>query len=63
MLLYSLGQYLARLQTPGLQSFLFGVAVVIVVMFLPQGAGLSDLWKRFWDKVVWFRKEPHTADD
>lgn len=64
-LLYSLGEYLARLDTPGLQSFLFGAVVVIVVMFLPQGAGLADLWERFWSKVVWREKEyePDETDE
>jgi branched-chain amino acid transport system permease protein len=57
VLLYNLGEYLARLGTPGLQSFLFGAVVVIVVMFLPKGAGLGDLWDRFWSKVVWREKD------
>lgn len=61
-LLYNLGVYLARLDTPGIQSFLFGSIVVIVIMFLPRGSGLVDLWKRFWTKIVWREKE-YEADD
>jgi ABC-type branched-subunit amino acid transport system permease subunit len=57
VLLYNLADYLARLDTPGLQSFLFGSVVVILIMFLPQGAGVIDLWDRFWRKVVWREKE------
>jgi len=65
VLLYNLGEYLARLRTPGLQSFLFGTVVVLVIIFLPKGAGLVDLWGRFWSKVVWREKEyePDTAED
>jgi branched-chain amino acid transport system permease protein len=62
ILLYNLGEYLSRLDTPGLQSFLFGSVVVIVVMFLPQGAGLVNLWERFWNKVVW-REEEYEPDE
>jgi len=52
VLLYSLGEYLARLQTPGLQPLLFGCVVVLVVLFLPKGAGVVDLWHRFWARIV-----------
>ena len=57
VLLYNLGYYLARLDTPGLQSFLYGSVVVIVVVFLPQGSGLANLWDLFWKKIVWREKE------
>jgi branched-chain amino acid transport system permease protein len=58
IVLYNLIVYLARLDTPGIQSFLFGSIVVIVIMFLPKGAGLADLWKLFWTKIFWKEKEP-----
>ena len=57
VLLYNMGVYLARLDTPGIQSFLFGSIVVIVILFLPKGGGLVDFWKRFWTKIVWREKE------
>ena len=53
VILYSLGEYLSRLQTPGLQPLLFGCVVVLVLLFLPKGSGVVDLWGRFWTKVVW----------
>lgn len=58
ILLYNLGEYLARLNTPGLQSFLFGTVMVVVIMFLPRGAGLIDLWKTLWNKMVMRAKGP-----
>jgi len=57
VLLYNLIVYLARLDTPGIKSFLFGSIVVIMIMVLPKGAGLVDLWKLFWTKIVWREKE------
>ncbi len=57
VLLYSLGNYLTRLETYGIQPFLFGAAVMLVLIFLPKGTGLVDLWDRFWRKVVWREKE------
>jgi branched-chain amino acid transport system permease protein len=51
ILIYNLGEYLARLNTPGLQSLLFGVVMVVVIMSLPPGAGLIDLWKIFWNRI------------
>jgi branched-chain amino acid transport system permease protein len=56
IVLYNLVVYLARLYTPGLQSFLFGSIVVIVIMVMPKGAGLIDLWKLFWTRIVWKEK-------
>ncbi len=61
ILLYMLGDYLTRLQTSGLQPLLFGGVVVLVLIFLPKGTGLIDLWKRFWTKVVW-REEEYEPD-
>ena len=58
LLIYNLGEYLARLNTPGLQSFLFGIVMVLVIMFLPRGAGLVDLWKTLWNRLLWREKEP-----
>ena len=57
ILLYTLGDYLTRLETYGIQPFLFGAAVMLVLIFLPKGTGLVDLWGRFWTKVVWREKE------
>ena len=57
ILLYSFGIYLSRLPVFGIQQLLFGAAVVLVVIFLPKGTGLVDLWERFWRKVVWREKE------
>jgi branched-chain amino acid transport system permease protein len=57
ILLYSFGIYLSRLEIYGIQQLLFGAAVVLVLLFLPKGTGLVDLWERFWRKVVWREKE------
>jgi len=57
ILLYSFGIYLSRLPVFGIQQLLFGAAVALVVIFLPKGTGLVDLWERFWRKVVWREKE------
>ncbi len=57
ILLYSFGIYLSRLEVYGIQQLLFGAAVVLVLLFLPKGTGLVDLWERFWRKVVWREKE------
>ena len=62
VVLYNISVYLGRLDTPGIQSFLFGSTVVVVIMFLPKGAGLVDLWNRFWTKMA--RGETvHETDD
>jgi len=34
---------------------------VLVLIFLPKGTGLVDLWGRFWTKVVW-REEEYESD-
>ncbi|MGA2159507.1 MAG: branched-chain amino acid ABC transporter permease [Dehalococcoidia bacterium] len=50
-LLYSLGNYLAQLPIPNIQYLVFGAVVVLVLLFLPKGTGLVDLWGKFWRKV------------
>ena len=47
ILLYSLGDTLSRFQVAGLQSLVFGIVVLIVIMSLPQGTGIVNLWKPF----------------
>jgi branched-chain amino acid transport system permease protein len=49
--LYTLGIYLSRLPIFNIQYLLFGAAVVLVLLFLPKGTGLVDLWGKFWRKV------------
>jgi branched-chain amino acid transport system permease protein len=49
--LYTLGIYLSRLPIFNIQYLLFGAAVVLVLLFLPKGTGLVDLWGKFWHKV------------
>lgn len=51
LVLYTLGIYLARLPVYNIQYLLFGAAVVMVLLFLPKGTGLVDLWGKFWRKV------------
>ena len=51
VVLYALGIYLSRLQIYGIQPLLFGGAVVLVLLFLPKGTGLVDLWGKFWRKA------------
>jgi branched-chain amino acid transport system permease protein len=65
ILLYSLGDYLNRLQIYGIKGMLLGAVVILVLIFLPKGTGLIDLWKRFWTKVVWREEEyePDNPDD
>ncbi len=53
VLLYGLGDRLSRLQTPGLSQMVFGATVVLVLICLPKGTGLVELWDKFWKKVVW----------
>lgn len=50
-ILYTLGIYLSRLPIYNIQYLLFGAAVVLVLLFLPKGTGLIDLWGKFWRKV------------
>jgi branched-chain amino acid transport system permease protein len=52
-LLYTFGSYLTRLEIYGIQQMLFGAVVVLVLLFLPKGTGLVDLWGKFWTKVIW----------
>ncbi len=49
--LYILGAYLSRLPIYGIQQLLFGAAVVLVLLFLPKGTGLIDLWAEFRRKI------------
>jgi branched-chain amino acid transport system permease protein len=49
--LYALGVYLARLPIYNIQYLLFGAAVVLVLLFLPKGTGLVDLWGKLWRKM------------
>jgi len=51
LVLYALGIYLSRLPVYGIQQLLFGTAVVAVLLFMPKGTGLVDLWDKFWRKV------------
>jgi branched-chain amino acid transport system permease protein len=57
VILYTFGTYLTRLDIYGIQQLLFGAVVVLVLLFLPKGTGLVDLWGRFWTKVVWREEE------
>ena len=57
VLLYTFGSYLTRLEIYGIQQLLFGAVVVLVLLFLPKGTGLVDLWGRFWTKAVWREEE------
>jgi branched-chain amino acid transport system permease protein len=49
--LYTLGIYLSRLPIYNIQYLLFGAVVVLVLLFLPKGTGLVDLWGKLWHKV------------
>jgi branched-chain amino acid transport system permease protein len=49
--LYTLGIYLSRLPIYNIQYLLFGATVVLVLLFLPKGTGLVNLWGKFWHKV------------
>ncbi len=53
--LYTLDIYLSRLPIYNIQYLLFGAAVVLVLLFLPKGTGLVDLWGKSWRKIF---KEP-----
>jgi branched-chain amino acid transport system permease protein len=57
--LYTLGVNLTRLPIYGIQPFIYGAAVVLVMLFLPKGTGLIDLWGKFWRKIF---KEPQEAE-
>jgi branched-chain amino acid transport system permease protein len=51
VLLYVLSTQFSRLPVYGIQPLLFGVVVVLVLVFLPKETGLMDLWPRLWRKV------------
>jgi len=55
VLLNGLSNYLSRLRIYGISQLLFGGAVVLLLVFLPKGTGLVDLWEKFWR---WVFKEP-----
>lgn len=55
VLLNGFSNYLSRLQVYGMSQLLFGGAVVLLLVFLPKGTGLIDLWEKFWR---WVFKEP-----
>jgi len=57
--LYTLGIYLNRLPIYGIQPFVYGAAIVLVLIFLPKGTGLIDLWGKLWHKVF---REPEKAE-
>jgi branched-chain amino acid transport system permease protein len=61
VLLYDLGEYLSKLQVPGLQALVVGGAVVLVLVLLPKGTGLVDLWEKFWRKV--YHEDEYYYDD
>ena len=49
--LYTVSNYLTRVPIFNIQYLVFGAVVVLVVLFLPRGTGIIDLWSRFWRKV------------
>lgn len=51
VLLYDLSVYLQRMPVYGIQPLLFGGAVIAVLLFLPKGTGIVDLWSKFWKWV------------
>lgn len=51
VLLKVLSVYLSRLPVYGIHALLFGGAVVLVLVFLPKGTGIIDLWTKIWRKV------------
>jgi branched-chain amino acid transport system permease protein len=54
--LNSLNDILSRLPVYSIKPTLFGAIVLLVLLFLPKGTGLIDLWKMFWSKV--YREKP-----
>ena len=62
-ILYTLGIYLSRLPIYNIQYLLFGAAVVMVLLFLPKGTGLVDLWGKFWRKVFHEPEEWEIPED
>jgi branched-chain amino acid transport system permease protein len=59
LLLYSLGVAFSHVTIYGIQEFLFGAIVVLVILFLPKGVGVIDLWSKLWEKI--FRSR-HSLD-
>ncbi len=62
-ILYTLSIYLSRLPIYNIQYLLFGAAVVLVLLFLPKGTGLVDLWGKFWRKVFREPEEYEIPED
>jgi branched-chain amino acid transport system permease protein len=54
--LNTLNALLSRLPIYSIQPTLFGAIVLLVLLFLPKGTGLIDLWRIFWNKV--YREKP-----
>jgi branched-chain amino acid transport system permease protein len=51
LLLYGLGCVLSRLPVYGIMYLLYGGAVIAVLLFLPKGTGIVDLWGMFWRRI------------
>ncbi|MGA3112965.1 MAG: branched-chain amino acid ABC transporter permease [Syntrophobacteraceae bacterium] len=51
VVLYNLSQFLQRLNLEGIHPVVFGGAIVCILLFLPKGTGLVDLWTKFWKRV------------
>jgi hypothetical protein len=49
--LNTLNDLLGRLPIYSIKPTLFGAIVLLVLLFLPKGTGLIDLWRMFWNKV------------
>jgi branched-chain amino acid transport system permease protein len=54
--LNTLNDLLSRLPIYSIKPTLFGAIVLLVLLFLPKGTGLIDLWRIFWNKV--YREKP-----
>jgi branched-chain amino acid transport system permease protein len=59
--LNSLSDILSRLPVYSIKPTLFGAIVLLVLLFLPKGTGLIDLWRIFWSKV--YREKPIATDN
>jgi branched-chain amino acid transport system permease protein len=56
VVLNTLNDLLSRLPIYSIKPTLFGAIVLLVLLFLPKGTGLIDLWRIFWNKV--YREKP-----
>jgi len=59
VILNTLNDLLSRLPIYSIKPTLFGAIVLLVLLFLPKGTGLIDLWRMFWNKV--FREKSVTV--